>query len=379
MVSVEERVLLLLSIKESGRYIKFDHIKEKIARDVLFFDHKNISAEEIQSAISRLVNLGLIEQGEDGYAITDTGEKELSNVILKDNKGLNLSYLMTWKAKRYYPKAGEFMLPYLKGRAVSVIKVFSGKSDPIQSVETLFVRYKKYKPKPVPIVIDNQDQLMDYVNDHCVDFIPYVNSLGHDQPDYLILDLDAGDALKASETGFSTIKAVTESITQLLDDTRVNYIVKFSGSRGFQIWGALDNKDPILSSKPDIFAFYRLIAMRVRDFVEKDLEQERSWIEKYGVEEVEWPITTSTVAKKEERSKQVLVDWSSMKPNGDARAPYSLHYKTGLVSLPISSKSIYQFKREYSDPEYLLKFGITSFPPPVPSPPTLLLKKIGLI
>jgi len=379
MVGLDERILLLLSIKESGKYIKFDHIKEKIARDVLFFDHKNVSVDEIQSAISRLLSLGLIEQAEGGYAITDSGEKELSNVILKGNEGLNLSYLMTWKAKRYYPRASEFILPYLKGRAVSVIKVFSGKSDPIQGMEALFVRYKKYKPKPVPIFIDNQDQLMDYVNDHCVDFIPYVNSFGCDQPDYLILDLDAGDALRASEIGFSIIKAVTESIIRLLDDTGINYIVKFSGSRGFQIWGALDNKDPILLSKPDIFAFYRLIAMRVREFVEKDLEQERSWIDKYGLEEVEWPITSSTVAKKEERSKQVLVDWSSMKPNGDARAPYSLHYKTGLVSLPIPSKSIYQFKREYSDPEYLLKFGIPSFLPPVPSSPTSLLKKIGLI
>jgi len=216
------------------------------------------------------------------------------------------------------------------------------------------------------------------VDDHAIDFIPYVSSLGKDYPDYLILDLDAGEELKKTERGFLIIKAVATQIANLLDECDVNYLLKFSGSRGFQIWARLDNSSPSLSNRGDLFAFYRQVAIALRDRVETDLQADKSWVEQYGLENVHWPVTSSVVAKKDERANQVLIDWSSMKPNGDARAPYSIHYRTGLVSLPISARDIKAFERGMADPENLLEEGISAVAPPEPSDPEKLLKRIGL-
>jgi hypothetical protein len=62
-------------------------------------------------------------------------------------------------------------------------------------------------------------------------------------------------------------------------------------------------------------------------------------------------MTTSSVAKKEDRTEKVLLDWSSMKPYGDVRAPFSMHYKTGLISCPIDPSRIYEFTPDQARPE----------------------------
>ena len=376
--SVADRILLLLSIKEEGKYIGIDHIYEKVARDAKAFEKIDLTKSELESEVKVLTANGLVEESAGKYAITDKGETELDNRLKEISEGLNLSYLTVWKARKYYPKAARALLPFLTDRPVSVIKVFSGKEDPIHQLEPLFVRYKRYKPKPQFISISNEQELLAYVDDHCVDFIPYVSKFNSNYPDYLILDLDAGERLKQGERGFLMVKAVAEAIVDLMDEARINYLLKFSGSRGFQIWAALDNSNKLISEKSDAYSFYRQLAVEVRNYVEKKLEEDRSWIEEYGLGEVKWPVTSSIVAKKEERSDQILIDWSSMKPNGDVRAPYSMHYKTAMISLPIFPSELRQFKRETASVENVMAASIKEFPPPAPSDPSALFRILGI-
>ncbi|MDP7976385.1 non-homologous end-joining DNA ligase LigD [Tardisphaera saccharovorans] len=376
--SVADRILLLLSIKEEGKYIGMDHIYEKVARDTKAFEKIDLTKSELESEVKLLIANGLVEESAGKYAITDKGETELDNRLKEISEGLNLSYVTVWKARKYYPEVARALLPFLTDRPVSVIKVFSGKEDPIHQLEPLFVRYKRYKPKPQFISISNEQELLAYVDDHCVDFIPYVSKFNSNYPDYLILDLDAGERLKQGERGFLMVKAVAEAIVDLMEEARINYLLKFSGSRGFQIWAALDNSNKVISEKPDAYSFYRQVAVEVRNYVEKKLEEDRSWIEEYGLGEVKWPVTSSIVAKKEERSDQILIDWSSMKPNGDVRAPYSMHYKTAMISLPIFPSELRQFKRETASVENVMAAPIKEFPPPAPSDPSALFRILGI-
>lgn len=376
--SVADRVLLLLSIKEEGKYIGIEHIHEKVARDVKAFDGSDLTRDQLESEVHALIVNGLVEESAGKYAITDKGEMELRNRLNEISDGLNLSYLTVWKARNYYPKVARVLLPFLIGRPVSVIKVFSGKEDPIHQLEPLFVRYKRYRPKPQFISISNEQELLAYVDDHCVDFIPYVSRFNSNYPDYLILDLDAGERLKQEEKGFLMVKAVAEAIVDLMEEARINYLLKFSGSRGFQIWAALDNSNKLISEKSDAYAFYRQLAIDIRNYVEKRLEEDKKWINDYDLGEIKWPVTSSTVAKKEERSEQVLIDWSSMKPNGDVRAPYSMHYKTAMISLPIPPSELRGFKREAALVENVLAAPIKEFPPPVPSDPSELFRILSI-
>ena len=340
--TVRDRILLLLSIKESGAKIDFKHIFEKVSRDVKLA----IAEPDLQRELEQMAKDGLVRVSEGVYYITDGGMKLIKTLLPEIGEDLNLSYRMVLVAKNYYERVADYLLPFLRDRPVSIIKIFSDDADPIKKVKPLFVRYARYKPKPVFIRIDTRDSLMRYVDDHALDYVPYVHGFDMKEPSWLVLDLDAGEDLKSMEEGFLAVKFVAGELVRLLRENGVHAAVKFSGSRGMQVWASLDNgKMP----KGDLFALYRLLIQRIQAKVEEEIKSAQPPAALRPL--VEKGLTTSTVAKKEERSDKVLVDWSSMKPYGDVRAPFSVHYKTGLVSCPVDPARILQFETGEAKPE----------------------------
>jgi len=353
-MSVKERIALLLSIKEKGKLVEFDHIYEKVSRDVKFLEKRDVSKDEIISNLKSLEEEGLIKNVNGKYAPEDKIHDYISNLISQKEKVLNKSYILVWKAKHYYPVVSNLILPYLKDRPTSVVKVFSGKNNPIGEIDPIFVRYAKYKPKPQHIVINSSDKLMEYVHDHCIDFIPYVHKLNANEPDLFVLDLDAGKKIIEKESGFTFLKYITKELYDMLIEFEINPMIKFSGSRGFQIWAKFDNSK--FKSKEDLFAQYRRLAVKIQNLLEKRLQEKRKIIEEEFPEFKELKqFTTSQVAHKEEREDKVLVDWSSMKPQGDVRAPFSMHYKTGLISVPLFKEEIDEFSVLEAEPMNLIK------------------------
>lgn len=354
MATLADRILLLLAIKEEGKHVGIDHIFDKVKRDIFFVDKRIVTRQEVEETIGGLVNQGLLVGFQDGFALSEGGSKVADEIILGKTKELNHSYVTVWMAKKYYPKAGEPMLPFLKGRAVSTVKVFSGK-DPIRDLATIFVRYARYKPRPVLLTVDSKERLMELVFDHCVDFIPYIHKLGAKEPDVFVLDLDAGARLLGSPRAFDLIKYVTVELSRLLMELEVEPMVKFSGARGFQVWAHLDNAQ--FSGKGDVFKLYRDMAVEVQRRLEERLQKKMDEVHNlfYDLIIRGRQITTSVVAHKEERAEQILIDWSVLKPMGDVRAPFSLHYKTGLVSLPLALDDIPRFTAKNASPLKVLE------------------------
>jgi len=377
-MSVKERIALLLSIKEKGKLVEFDHIYEKVSRDVKFLEKRDVSKDEIISNLKSLEEEGLIKNVNGKYAPEDKIHDYISNLISQKEKVLNRSYILVWKAKHYYPIVSNLILPYLKDRPTSVVKVFSGKNNPIEEIDPIFVRYAKYKPKTQHIVINSSDKLMEYVHDHCIDFIPYVHKLNANEPDLFVLDLDAGKKIIEKESGFLFLKYITKELYDMLIEFEINPMIKFSGSRGFQIWAKFDNSK--FKSKEDLFAQYRRLAVKIQNLLEKRLQEKRKIIEEEFPEFKELKeFTTSQVAHKEEREDKVLVDWSSMKPQGDVRAPFSMHYKTGLISVPLFKEEIDEFSVLEAEPMNLIKKIKEGkrFPELALSDPTKILKILG--
>ncbi|MEM2449261.1 MAG: hypothetical protein QW119_00970 [Candidatus Methanomethylicaceae archaeon] len=344
--TISDRILLLLAIKEKGKHIDLNHILEKVSRD----ENRKIESSELLNELNLLANKGLINIHKDGYSITNEGFKEILNKLPIIGNKLNLSYRMVLLAKQYYPKIANYILPFLINRPVSVVKIFSDEEDPIGKIKPLFVRYAKYKPKPQFISINNIQDLMKYVDDHAIDYIPYVHSFNTNIPDWLVIDLDAGEELKTKEEGFLAVKFVAKEIYDFLIENDVTSSIKFSGSRGMQIWASLDNsKIPGL----DKFATYRILIQKIQLKVEERIKNSKppKELELF----IEKGLTTSNVAKKEERKEKVLIDWSSMKPYGDVRAPFSIHYKTGLVSCPINPNKIMDFQVNEAEPSIVIK------------------------
>lgn len=339
MELIEDRVLLLLSIKEKGKKISIDHIAEKVIRD-----EKNcINESQIKDAIDRLISKGLISESNKNYYATERGIQEIKERVKSIGNKLNLSYRMILTAKEYYPQIADAIIPFLKERATSVVKIFSDEKDPVNKIKPLFVRYAKYKPKPVNIQINNTKDLIKYVESHAIDFIPYIHRINTKDPDWFVLDLDAGPSFDKHERGFYLVKLTAKKLVETLEEYEISSCIKFSGSRGIQVWSSLEN-----SKLPsgDIFSLYRKFAQQIQTKLEEKLQElpSKTLKEFYEIVKTGKPITTSTVAKKAERSDQILIDWSTMKPSGDVRAPFSLHYKTTLVSCPIDPKRLLQFE-----------------------------------
>ncbi|MDH5811836.1 MAG: hypothetical protein QXP73_05995 [Candidatus Methanomethylicaceae archaeon] len=369
--TLRDRILLLLSIKESGKKIDFNHILEKVSRD----EGRKVGESELIEELESLVNEGLITSGQEGYAITNGGLEIIKERLPSIEKSLNLSYRMMLVAREYYSQVADQIMPFLKDRPVSVVKIFSDDQDPIHKVKPLFVRYARYKPKPTFISIDSKETLMRYVDDHAIDYIPYVHGFEMKAPDWLVLDLDAGEELKSREEGFLAIKFVAKEIFDFLKENEVMPALKFSGSRGIQVWAALDNsKIP----KADLFAAYRSLIQNIQRNVEDRISSAQVPAELKDL--VERGLTTSSVAKKEERSMKVLIDWSSMKPYGDVRAPFSLHYKTGLISCPIDPTRLMSFNPDEAKPERVSKDAdrLSRYFELSRSDPSRLIKAIGL-
>ncbi len=344
MAELIHRILLLLAIKKEGKVTSFSHIAEKVLRD-----HGGGSTKDVEKALEELIAEGLAEKKVDGYIITPEGRRKAKEILKDVWEELNLSYRRVLEAREYYPEAAGYMLPFLKGRAVSVIKVFSDDSNPIKRLKPLFVRYARRKPK-TPITVNSAGDLQRLLDAHAVDFIPYVHSLNSKKPDWFILDLDAGEEYKKHENWFELLKIVAGAIAEVLREYNVKPYLKFSGSRGIQIWASLDNSE----ITGDVFAIYRKMAVFVQQKAEEKLQQlPHQIIDRfYSITAPGKPITTSKVAGKAERADQILVDWSSMKPNGDVRAPFSMHYATGLISVPIVE--LERFSIDMAKPEIVV-------------------------
>ena len=349
MPSVEDRVALLLSIKEMGRTVKLDHIHEKVSRDTSWAENRRVTGEEVRKALTHLIREGYAEEVSGEFRGTDRLDSYLWSLLRSSDAGLNRSYLLAWLAKTYYPKVADRMMPFLQGRPVSAVKVFSGKTNPVEEIQAIFVRYSKHKPRPVLLTIDTEERLLSLVHDHCVDFIPYVHPLNSQEPDVFVLDLDAGRALLTLPKAFDFLKFVTHELAELLTDLGIDPLIKFSGSRGFQLWARLDNQ---AFGKGELFRAYRELAVSLQQLLEHRLQSKTAEVRRLfpAVADHTDQFTTAQVAGKEERAYQILVDWSSMKPMGDARSPYSIHYKTGLVSLPLRPEQITTFQPVQAHP-----------------------------
>lgn len=340
--TVRDRILLLLSIKEPEKKIGFDHIFEKVSRD----EGSALTKEALEGKLAALEKEGEIKVLDSSYRIADLGIREIRDRLSQVGGSLNLSYRRVLAAKDYYAKVADCLLPFLTNRPVSIVKIFSDESDPLNKVKPLFVRYQRYKPKPIFIRIDTREDLKRYVDDHALDYVPYVHSFDMKEPSWLVVDLDAGEDLQAMEEGFSAVKFVARELVSLLQECKVNTAVKFSGSRGMQIWASLDNAQ---LTKGDLFALYRSIIQQLQIALEERIRNAKVPTELRSM--VEGGMTSSTVAKKGERSRKVLLDWSSMKPYGDVRAPFSIHYKTGLVSCPIDPSHLGEFSIDHAQPQ----------------------------
>ena len=330
----EDHLMLMFCIKRKGKYVDLAHIQEKISRDA----GRPYSEKEALSLVQELISRGWVEEKDGLYAATEKGREAFERRWREIKDELNQDYLKVYRAKRYYPAVMPTLLEFCRDRYVSVFRLFTGR----------YWLQRKIGDKY--ITIKSEKDVWNQLDIHGIDFIPYIHRIGSDKPDWLVIDFDAGKKVEFQQT-----KRVVREAFKFLEGYGLSPKIKFSGSRGFQIWVRFEPHDlppdylpkKLTSQRRErnMFTFYSDMIRYVQSEISKKLPG----------------LTTAETAKKEERQDKVLLDASIIKPMGDVRAPYSMHVKTGLISVPISLQELEEFQPEMADPDLVAtryqKFG----------------------
>jgi len=324
----EDHALMTLAIKRRGKFVDVPHVQEKLSRDA----GEKFSEEGTRELLGGLEKKGWVESKAGEYAITDSGRKYFDKRWREVREQLNQDYLKVYRAKQYYPQVVDALLEFCRDRWVSVFRLFTERA------------WLQRKLGPRYITIKGAKDVQRWLDVHGIDFIPYIHRVDADRPDWLVIDFDAGEKVELNRT-----KGVVGEAYEVLAGYGIEPAIKFSGSRGFQLWAQFKPHDLPKEYKPkqlrterrerNMFSFYADIVR----FVESRVSEKSPGI------------TTAETAKKEARADKVLFDASIIKPMGDVRAPYSMHYKTGLISMPLGLKELKRFESEQADPELVVK------------------------
>ena len=320
MVGPEDYLLLMFSMKGVGKKAPLSHVKEKLSRDV-----RKFSTEEIEKIVNGLIQKGFLEEVKNQYGITEQGKKYFAGKIKEvenELRKINEPWVIVYKAKQYCPWVANTIFEFCKNRYVGFYCLFT---------EQRFFR-RNFKGKK--IVLKTPKDLLFFINIHYIDVIPCVHQIGIERPDWLVVDIDPGP-----KVSFERTKEVAEVSYKILDKFKLNPMLKFSGSRGFQIWSLIKE-----FKMPD--AYHPLIlrgqSKRERNYFSLFADFVRT-VQKEVDNEIPNLTTSETLARKDREAK-ILLDSASMKPMGLVRAPYSVHSKSGLVSLPLQLNELEKFE-----------------------------------
>jgi bifunctional non-homologous end joining protein LigD len=147
----------------------------------------------------------------------------------------------------YYYRMAEYILPFLKDRALVLRrypdgvdgKVFFQKEAPSfipEWIETATVHSNERGGEMQYLMANNRAALLYLTNLGCIDHNPWSSrAKSQDFPDYVFFDLDP-----TPETPFSAVLQIARGICNLLKSIRLRSFLKTSGASGFHIYVPLE-------------------------------------------------------------------------------------------------------------------------------------------
>lgn len=145
----------------------------------------------------------------------------------------------------YLDGVSDQLVPCLRGRALSVIRVHRGDAPFMQKnlpkytpdwVRSVTMWAESSKRDVTYAVCDDRRTLLWFGNQRAVEFHPSLTTVDHpDRVSFMVLDLDPPEG-----TSFSTVVATAELVRSVLDDVGLQGAVKTSGAKGVHIFVPLD-------------------------------------------------------------------------------------------------------------------------------------------
>jgi len=256
---------------------------------------------------------------------TQLADEELINFGRKQLKVTHLNKVF-WKDEgitkgqivHYYKDMAEWIVPYLKDKAISMRRQPNGISDPGFFQKDVDVSHLPPWIKTEPLYSESNDKNINYiigddaatllylVNLGCIEINPWLSSYKKpDNPDFVVIDLDPHDVpfTQAVEAALKT--------KEIFDRMKLDVFIKTSGSKGLHIYCHL-------GARYD-YDFTKMFAEYTANLIHNEL-----------------PDTTSVERNPAKRKNRIYVDFLQNRRGQTIACPYSVRPKPGAtVSAPL--------------------------------------------
>jgi bifunctional non-homologous end joining protein LigD len=283
---------------------------DKAARDVNRADAQPVSEPNTESTPNMDENT--ISVG--GHTVTLTN---LDKVYWPD-EGYTKGELVL-----YYESVSKYVLPYLKGRALSLLRNPNGirdhgffhkdaGNDAPDWVDTQVIRSEHPDRDVNYILANNKATLLYLANLGCIELNPWHSKADNlEHPDYMVIDLDPSD-----KNTFNDVIETAKAVKQVMDGAGIDSYVKTSGSTGLHIYVPLAHK----YHYDQVLQFAEIIAMRTQELL---------------------PDLTSLERSLKKRGDMIYIDYMQNRIGQTVAAPYSVRPRPhATVSTPLEWKEV---------------------------------------
>ena len=235
----------------------------------------------------------------------------------------------------YYEAVANRMLPFLTGRLVSIEQRFRGGN----------VVYRRHEGRGAdrrPIRIETAEEIVRWARQHAVAFHAHIKPDGPGA--WFFLDIDSRD-LPTEMACLGILHTV-----DLVEEQGLAYLVKFSGADGFHLLWSMPDVDELGSD--GLWAFEQAIVQALADQVSRRLAADPRARPIRDAVGPDGPLVTTNALREDPRERKALLfDKLILKPNANARVPFSLHPATGLSSVPLTRVELETFTEVLAEPE----------------------------
>jgi hypothetical protein len=240
----------------------------------------------------------------------------------------------------YYEAVADRMLPFLAGRKLTIEQRFRAGTTPV------YRRHEGTGAKRQWIAIKSSADIVRWAKQRVVAFHAHIKPEGAGA--WFFLDIDSRDLpLEMAQLG--AIHAL-----DVIEEAGLQTLIKFSGSDGFHLMWQMPSLQPL--GRRDLWDFERAVVEAIADQVEARLwDDPRAQPIRDAVGPDAPLISTNSQIESPVERAALLFDKLILKPNANARVPYSLHPASGLVSCPVDRAGLEGFTESLAEPETVVE------------------------
>ncbi len=263
----------------------------------------------------------------------------------------------------HWQKFAKAVLPYLKGRPVTLEQVFDGK--------VIWRRYDPIaKPKKQLIYINSEEDVLKWAYRHTYAFHPYVCYPKQKAKCWYVLDIDP-----TLTVDFEFTKKLALFVYNFLTTNNIvkgfisNLIIKFCGKNGFHFIADLNIEDNVTGQKRQtlVFELNQRISLLLAQHIAKefwDLAQDivfdltskeekqlfRDFLQTAGLKQHYKRLQELDALPHDKLKTQKIIylDTRIFHRFANIRSPYSIHPQTGYYSVVLAPEEIERFEFKWA-------------------------------